>query len=54
MLVVLDEPKAEKEGEEATAGRNAAPTVGAIVRRIAPILGIPPKTDAIAPAIASN
>jgi cell division protein FtsI (penicillin-binding protein 3) len=43
VLVVLDEPKSEKPGIGATAGLNAAPTVGSIVRRIAPMLGIEPK-----------
>jgi cell division protein FtsI (penicillin-binding protein 3) len=41
--VVLDEPQSEKPGVGATAGLNAAPTVGNIVRRIAPMLGIEPK-----------
>ena len=43
VLVLLDEPKPEKPGMGATAGLNTAPTVGAIVRRIAPMLGIEPK-----------
>jgi cell division protein FtsI (penicillin-binding protein 3) len=43
VLVVLDEPKPEKPGIGATAGLNAAPTVGNIVRRIAPMLGIEPR-----------
>ena len=43
VLVVLDEPKPEKPGMGATAGMNAAPTVAAIVRRIAPMLGMQPK-----------
>jgi cell division protein FtsI (penicillin-binding protein 3) len=43
VLVVLDEPGPEKPGMGATAGSNAAPTVGNIVRRIAPMLGIEPK-----------
>lgn len=45
ILVVLDEPKAEKEVGAATAGLNAAPTVGAIIRRIAPLLGVMPRYD---------
>jgi cell division protein FtsI (penicillin-binding protein 3) len=49
VLVVLDEPKAEKEVGAATAGLNAAPTVGAIVKRIAPMLNVAPRFD-IAPA----
>ena len=43
VLVVLDEPKPEKPGMGATAGMNAAPTVGNIIRRIAPMLGVEPK-----------
>ena len=44
VLVVLDEPKPEKPGMGATAGMNAAPTVGNIIRRIAPMLGVEPKS----------
>ena len=41
VLVTLDEPKRVPESHnEATAGVNAAPTVGKIVARIAPILGV--------------
>ncbi len=43
VLVILDEPKPEKAGVGATAGMNAAPTVGAIIRRSAPLLGIRPE-----------
>ncbi|MXN63513.1 penicillin-binding protein 2 [Stappia sp. GBMRC 2046] len=43
VLVVLDEPKPERQGIGATAGLNAAPTAGAIIRRIAPMLGVLPK-----------
>lgn len=43
VLVILDEPKPEKEGVGATAGRNAAPTVGNIIRRSASILGVKPE-----------
>lgn len=43
VLVVIDEPQPEKPGMAATAGLNTAPTVGNIVRRIAPMLGIEPK-----------
>jgi cell division protein FtsI (penicillin-binding protein 3) len=44
VLVTLDEPKRVPESHnEATAGVNAAPTVGKIVARIAPILGVQPK-----------
>ncbi len=45
VLVLVDEPNPEKKGVSATAGRNAAPTVAAIVRRIAPMLGIQPRLD---------
>lgn len=43
VLVILDEPKPEKPGKGATAGINAAPTVGNIVRRSAPLLGVKPE-----------
>jgi cell division protein FtsI (penicillin-binding protein 3) len=42
VLVVLDEPKPEREGIGATAGLNTAPLTAAIVRRIAPMLGVLP------------
>ncbi len=43
LLVMLDEPKGIKETFNfATAGWTAAPAVGAVVRRIAPILGVAP------------
>jgi cell division protein FtsI (penicillin-binding protein 3) len=43
VLVVLDEPKGTKETYNfATAGWNAAPTAGAIIARIAPLLGVFP------------
>ena len=47
VLVMLDEPQrvAATKGY-ATAGWNAAPTVGKIVARIGPILGVPPKLAA--------
>ena len=54
VLVVLDEPKPEKDVGAATAGLNAAPTVGAIIRRIAPMLGVMPRYDQAKPAVASN
>lgn len=54
VLVVLDEPKAEKDVGAATAGLNTAPTVGAIIRRIAPILGVMPRYDQGKPTVASN
>ena len=44
VLVTLDEPKRVPESHnEATAGVNAAPTIGKVVARIAPILGVQPK-----------
>jgi len=48
ILVMLDEPKALPETYGfATSGWNAVPTSGAIIARIAPMLGIEPKlTDA--------
>ena len=45
VLVVLDEPKPEKDGSSAVAGLNTAPTTGNIIRRIAPMLGVIPKFD---------
>ncbi len=45
VLVLLDEPKAAKEGGGTTAGSNAAPTVGAIIRRAAALLGVEPRND---------
>ena len=43
VLVLIDEPQPEKPGMGATAGLNAAPTAGSIIRRIAPMLGIEPR-----------
>ncbi|GGB36641.1 cell division protein [Roseibium aquae] len=43
VLTVIDEPKPEREGIAATAGLNAAPVTGAIIRRIAPMLGVMPR-----------
>lgn len=43
VLVVVDEPKPEKGKTYATAGMNAAPTVAAIIRRAAPMLGVMPR-----------
>ena len=42
VLVILDEPKPYG-GWPATAGANCAPTVGAIIRRAAPLLGVEPE-----------
>ena len=47
VLVVLDEPKATKETYGfATAGWNAAPTAGAIVAKVSPMLGVFPADQA--------
>ncbi|WP_290778873.1 penicillin-binding protein 2 [Hoeflea sp.] len=43
VLVVIDEPKPEEGKHSATAGLNAAPTVGAIIRRSAAFLGVRPQ-----------
>ena len=46
ILVTLDEPqRVAATNGQATAGVNAAPTVGKVVARIGPILGVPPKLD---------
>ena len=45
VLVIIDEPQPEPDEKEATAGLNAAPTTGAIIQRIAPVLGLEPKLD---------
>lgn len=45
VLVVIDEPKPEKKGIGATAGLNAAPTLAAIVKRAAPMLGVTPRME---------
>jgi cell division protein FtsI (penicillin-binding protein 3) len=48
VLVVLDEPHAEKGGGGTTAASNAAPTVSAVIRRAAALLGVearPAQTD---------
>jgi cell division protein FtsI (penicillin-binding protein 3) len=43
VLTIIDEPKPEKPGMGATSGLNAAPTVAAIIRRAAPLLGVKPE-----------
>lgn len=46
VLVMLDEPqRVAASNHEATAGVNAAPTAGRIIKRIAPILGVAPKLE---------
>ncbi|MHA1517368.1 MAG: penicillin-binding transpeptidase domain-containing protein, partial [Alphaproteobacteria bacterium] len=48
VLVTLDEPQRVAETNNAyTAGANAAPTVGRIIARIGPILGVPPRLDEV-------
>jgi cell division protein FtsI (penicillin-binding protein 3) len=42
VLIIIDEPKPEQPGKRTEAGHNAAPTAGAVIRRIAPMLGIAP------------
>jgi cell division protein FtsI (penicillin-binding protein 3) len=42
VLTILDEPKPIEGQGAATSGLNAAPTAGAIVKRIAPLLGVQP------------
>jgi cell division protein FtsI (penicillin-binding protein 3) len=42
VLVVIDEPKPAEGQKSATAGLNAAPTVKAIIRRSAALLGVRP------------
>jgi cell division protein FtsI (penicillin-binding protein 3) len=55
VLVVLDEPKAAKEGGGTTAASNAAPTVSAVIRRSAALLGVEPRAeDGIAALLVSN
>jgi cell division protein FtsI (penicillin-binding protein 3) len=55
VLVVLDDPQPEKPGAGATAGSNAAPTVGAIIRRSAALLGVEPRYDnGMTPLLVSN
>jgi cell division protein FtsI (penicillin-binding protein 3) len=46
VLVMLDEPKGSAETHGyATAGWNAAPLTGRIVRRVAPMLGVMPRPE---------
>nr|WP_235981519.1 penicillin-binding protein 2 [Methylobrevis albus] len=45
VLVVLDEPEPEKPGMGATAGVNTAQMAGAIISRVAPMLGVTPRFD---------
>lgn len=56
VLVMLDEPKGLKETYGyATAGVNAAPTAGNIIRRIGPILGVKPRFgQKVVPTVAAS
>jgi cell division protein FtsI (penicillin-binding protein 3) len=46
LLIMLDEPKATPETHGyATSGWNAVPVGGAVISRIAPLLGIEPRFD---------
>ncbi len=45
VLVMLDEPQREQGAAAATAGLNAAPVAGKIIARIAPLLGLEPRTN---------
>ena len=45
VLVMLDEPQREQGAAAATAGLNAAPVAGKIIARIAPLLGVEPRTN---------
>jgi cell division protein FtsI (penicillin-binding protein 3) len=55
VLVVLDDPQAAKEGGGTTAGSNAAPAVGAVIRRSAALLGVEPRRDdGVAALLVSN
>jgi cell division protein FtsI (penicillin-binding protein 3) len=55
VLVVLDEPKAAKSGGGTTAASNAAPTVSAIIRRSAAMLGVEARESLeIGPILVSN
>lgn len=45
VLTIIDEPKPEEGKTSATAGLNAAPMIGNIIRRAAPILGIKPQFE---------
>ena len=45
VLIFVDEPKPEPGKRSATAGLNAAPVTGAVIRRIAPLLGMEPNFE---------
>ena len=54
LIVALDEPSTQTAGggESRTAGTTAVPVAAEVIRRIAPLLGLEPKTDEILPSIA--
>ena len=56
VLVMLDEPQGLKETYGyATAGVNTAPTTGAIIRRVGPILGVKPRFgQKVVPTVAAS
>jgi cell division protein FtsI (penicillin-binding protein 3) len=51
VLVVLDDPRAPRNGGGTTAASNATPVVGAIIRRTAALLGVEPRRDGAASAL---
>ncbi|SCY85895.1 peptidoglycan D,D-transpeptidase FtsI family protein [Paracoccus tibetensis] len=54
LIVALDEPSTQTAGggESRTAGTTAVPVAAEVIRRIAPLLGLEPKTDENLPSIA--
>lgn len=55
LIVALDEPSVETAaGESRTAGYTAVPVAAEVIRRIAPLLGLEPKTDENLPTIAAR
>jgi cell division protein FtsI (penicillin-binding protein 3) len=45
VMVLMDEPKKDKTGADPTGGIVAAPAVGKIIERIAPMLGVKPRVE---------
>ena len=54
VLTILDEPKPLPGQAAATSGLNAAPTAGAVIRRIAPLLGMQPDFSQTIEALKDN
>jgi cell division protein FtsI (penicillin-binding protein 3) len=54
VLTILDEPKPIAGQAAATSGLNAAPTAGAVIRRIAPLLGMQPDFSQTIEALKAN